>query len=194
MSMVHPCRHQGPRRCRPPSHGAGLLEALVVLAVSLILGAQAIPAMQLQLSLWRLEAASADVGRLLRLARQQMAARRAPLRLDVGIDEGSGACLLLHDGPAQACRGCGAPATCSAGARLLARSGPLPLGVSLHATASSLLWHPAAGTVTPTATFRLGLLGKADSTVGIEVQHVVNLLGRSRSCSNDARVRFHAPC
>lgn len=193
MRKVHYWRHQGPRRCRPPCHGAGLLEALVVLAVSLILGAQAIPAMQVQLSLWRLEAASADVGRLLRLARQQMATRRAPLRLDVGADE-FGACLLLHNGPAQACRGCGAQAACSAGSRLLARSSPMPMGVRLQASASSLLWHPAAGTVTPTATYRLGLVGPPGAAAGIEVQHVVNLLGRARSCSHDVRVRFHAPC
>lgn len=183
-------------RCSPGVSmvGIGLLETLIALAVGAVMASQALPALREQLDLWRLESASADVGRMLRLARQQSAVRRSALRLEVDATSGTGACLLLHSGGPMACRGCTGPAVCNPNAQLLARSAPTPAGLSLQATSTSLLWSPASGTVTPTGTFRLWLTSPRTGLTPPEVLHVVNLLGRARSCSNDARVRFHVAC
>ena len=126
--------------------GMGLLESLIVLALAMVLAAQALPPLRQQLQLWRLEAASAEVGRMLRAARHQAAAARVALRVEVDSVSGPSSCLLLHTGAAQACRGCSGPAVCGPSAQLVARSQPMPPGVSLQASSSSLLWHPTSGT------------------------------------------------
>lgn len=173
------------------SWGHGLPEALAVSALAVLLAAQGIPALTHQWRLWRLESASLHVADILRAAREQSSGRGQALRLE--LDPGSGdsgsACLLLHDGAAGACTGCSGEPLCRGGAVALARTSPLPPGIMLRSSSASLLWHPAAGTVTPTATLRVSL---ADGRT--EAQHVVNLLGRVRSCAQGEPLRGHEAC
>ena len=174
--------------------GFGLLESLAVLALAAVVAGLAAPNLQAQLHAWRLEAASGEVARMIRLARQQSATRRLPLRLDADLQSMPRGCLLLHTGAAGACVGCVGAVSCTGDARLIARSSPWPAGVQLQASAASLLWHPASGTVSPTGTYRLRLASPGAGWAGTEVQQVVNILGRVRSCSTDHRIRGHVAC
>ena len=54
---------------------------------------------------------------------------------------------------------------------------PAAHSVQLSSNVGSMLFHPVRGTVSPTGTLRL--IGPR----GIEIRHVVNMMGRTRSCS-----------
>jgi type IV fimbrial biogenesis protein FimT len=60
--------------------------------------------------------------------------------------------------------------------------------VAVHANVASVLFDPLHGTSTPTGTLRLVGSG------GREVQHVVNVMGRVRSCSPLGAVPGYRPC
>lgn len=169
--------------------GHGLLEMATVLALVTLITTQAVPALHHQWQRWRLEAASAEVSDILRRAREQSALKGRMLRLELDRSAAGSTCLVLHDGAAGACRGCEGPPICQPGAAMMARTPPVPAGLTLQSSAASLLWHPAAGTVTPTATVRLKW-----AQAGVEVQHVVNILGRVRSCAQGERLRDHEVC
>lgn len=177
---------------RVHSSGLAMLEFLVVTALALTLAAQALPQLRRSLLVWRLESASAELGHILRQTRQHAFHHGQVVRLEAHGSGTPSACLLLHDGPAGACQGCTGPIHCTPGTQGLARSATWPPGITLHASPLSQLWHPGAGTVTPTGTYRLVI--EVGGAPGGEVRHVVNLLGRIRACSTDVRLRAHAPC
>jgi type IV fimbrial biogenesis protein FimT len=60
--------------------------------------------------------------------------------------------------------------------------------VALSSSSASMLFDAERGTVTPTGTLRLRL---AD---GRAVHHVVNIMGRVRTCSPAGRVAGHPAC
>jgi type IV fimbrial biogenesis protein FimT len=60
--------------------------------------------------------------------------------------------------------------------------------VGVAVNSASMLWHPTRGTVTPTGTLRLSLPD------GRAVHHVVNIMGRARTCSPQGAVPGHSVC
>jgi type IV fimbrial biogenesis protein FimT len=105
-------------------------------------------------------------------------ARNQPVRLSF-FNSAEGSCYVVHTGLSTQCS-CAAsgPATCNGGAleiktvQFAARD-----RIGLQANTSSLLFDPLHGTSSPTATLRVqGMNGRA-------VHHVVNVMGRVRSCS-----------
>lgn len=126
----------------------------------------------------------------LQWARSEAVSRNQGVRLDVMRTPSGQACWLVHTGAQGACA-CAddGPASCDAGAEAL-RTVVLPRrdGVSLQSTSRSVLFHPLRGTVTPTTTVRL------DGAQGDSLQHVVNIMGRVRSCVPQGRVGGYAPC
>jgi type IV fimbrial biogenesis protein FimT len=101
-----------------------------------------------------------------------------------------GSCYVLHTGAVAQCMcGAAAPAQCS-GDALQIKTVVLPVGekVSLQANVVSILFDPLHGTSTPSATLRLvGTQGRA-------VHHVVNVMGRVRSCSPSQSMPGYRPC
>ena len=164
----------------PRSSGVALLELLVASALAAALSASAWVQLADWLGMRRLQAASADWVRVLMLARQWSFELQQPVRLDLAASpQLPQACLLAHTGQRGDCSGCSGPVACRAGVRLLARTAPLPTGVSASANISSQLWSPGSRSVSPTGTLRLHL------SDGRTVHHVVNLAGRLRRCSPD---------
>lgn len=179
----------------PRFAGLGLIECLLVLALVMIAAAMAAPQLSEIIRLRQLESASWSVGNLLRHARLHLRQEQVPLRLDIHGNGSAQACLHLHTGRAGDCEGC-VQASCRNGARLIARTPPLPRDIALKASTDSALWHPAGGTVTPTLTVRLQLNSESADPASPprEALHVVNILGRVRSCSSAALVSGHPPC
>jgi type IV fimbrial biogenesis protein FimT len=101
-----------------------------------------------------------------------------------------GSCYVLHTGAADLCT-CQpvGPAQCVGGAQEI-RTVVLPDAdrVRLQANVGSMLFDPLHGTSTPTGTLRvLGTGARA-------VHHIVNIMGRVRSCSPQAAMPGYRAC
>lgn len=123
-------------------------------------------------------------------ARREAVSRNASVRLSVMRTSAGEACWVLHTGDAGACQ-------CEAEGRSSCDEGAQPLrttviaardGVALASTSPSVLFHPLRGTTTPTTTLRL------DAANGDSLQHVVNIMGRVRSCVPQGHVGGYTPC
>ena len=175
------------RNCR--QRGISLIEACVVLSVTAIVAAIAAPALKEVLDRRRLEGAAAQLVTDIHFARSESVARNQPLRLSVHAIA-AGSCYVIHSGGAGQCR-CEAagPARCGDGAREI-RSVALASadGVGLQTNVGSILFDPLHGTSSPTGTLRL--LGAGNRAV----HHVVNVMGRVRSCSPQALMPGYPAC
>ena len=176
-----------PHHPRRRQLGASLVEAMIVLAIIGLLLGSVLPGWADARDRRSLEAASAQLATDLRLTRSLAVAQGSPVRRSVPAAQ---ACYVVHTGPARACS-CDATgaATCRDDAQAL-RVATLPGSgrIALSSSSASMLFDADRGTVTPTGTLRLRL---AD---GRAVHHVVNIMGRIRSCSPAGRVAGHPPC
>lgn len=167
--------------------GASLVEASIVLAITSTLVGSVLPGWQDARDRRSLEAASAQLATDLRLARSLAVAQGQSVRLAVVA---ASACYVVHTGPA---RGCSCDhtgrATCSSDAAAL-RVAVLPGDgrIGLSASSVSMLFDADRGTVTPTGTLRL----RAED--GRAVHHIVNIMGRVRTCSPEGQVVGHPVC
>lgn len=171
------------------SGGFTLIEACTVAAIVAVVAVRAVPGLQSVLDARRLESAATQLGADLQLVRMEAIARNVPLRLTF-FSTASGSCYLLHTGNAADCR-CDdrGTAQCQNAAQAIKTTVvPSADHVTLGSNAKSLLFDPLHGTSTPTATLR------AFGAQGQEVRHVVNVLGRLRSCSPAAKVPGYSAC
>jgi type IV fimbrial biogenesis protein FimT len=172
-----------PRRQR----GASLVEAGIVLAITATLASSVLAGWQPARERRALEGSSAQLVTDLQLARSHAVAHGLPVRLRVNAAE---SCYVLHTGPAAACN-CSAQGTASCGGggtvlRVASLAGPVPL--QLSSSSNSMLFDSDRGTVSPTGTVRVhGVDGRA-------VHHVVNIMGRVRTCSPGGAVAGHPRC
>lgn len=178
-------------RARPP-HGVTLVEACVVLALTAIIAGVAMPSLRETIDARRLQGAATQLATDLHFVRGAAVARNEPLRVSFEADA-DGACYVIHSGPAGACPCSALPAAagaaCSGEATALKRVQlPLAERVGLDSNVASLSFDPVLGTSTPTGTVRL--LGTRDRAI----HHVVNIMGRVRSCSPRGRVPGYRAC
>lgn len=172
-----------------PSRGHSLLEMLVVVAVVLLLCASVLTNWRQQLAQQAVEATAALLETDLRYARAMALAREASVRVEVQRRDDGSTCYLMHNGPAGSCR-ClaGGVASCTAGVHSLrVAEQPARSGVQVVHSGRALTFDPSKGTVSPTATL---VVRGAD---GRSIHQIVNLMGRTRSCSPD-RLGGLRPC
>jgi len=158
--------------------GVTLVEACIVMAVIAILAGTAAPGMQDLIDTRRLDGAATLFATDIQFVRTEAVARNTPVRLSFHATT-EGSCYVVHTGNAAQCD-CSAPgpAQCT-GDAVQIKTVRVPAGdhVSLQSNAVSMLADPLHGTVTPTGTVRvMGANGRA-------VHHIVNVMGRVRSCS-----------
>lgn len=168
--------------------GFTLIEACIAIAVVAIGATTAVPGFQDFVARRRLEGVAAQLATDLQTVRTETVARNAPLRVSFHADAG-GSCWLVHTGAKAQCS-CtsGAAPACGADAQLV-RAVQLPAEqrVAVAASAGSLVFDPLHGTTTPTATVRVtGVPGA--------IHHVVNVMGRVRSCSPEGRIPGYRIC
>ena len=174
---------------RNSQRGLTLIEVCATLAIASILAGTAAPSFKDIKQRRTLEGVSTELATDLQYVRSEAVARNQSVRLTVQQFAG-GACYVIHTGSSTACQ-CAADGTvaCAAGAQAL-KTVVLPneRRVDLASNSVSMLWHPDRGTVTPTGTLRLSLPdGKA-------IHHVVNILGRARTCSPQGQVSGQKVC
>lgn len=161
--------------------GLTFIELAITLAVMAIVAATAVPGLADFIDARRLDA---DV----QFVRSEAIARNRTVRLSVHADAAR-SCWVIHTGPAADCVcGSGGTAVCS-GDAVHIRSVVLGLAahVGVQGNVASIVFAPLHGTSTPTGTLRL-----VDSR-GRAVHHIVNVMGRVRSCSPGAAVAgWHA--
>jgi type IV fimbrial biogenesis protein FimT len=169
--------------------GITLVEACVTLAVATIVATSAAPSMQQLLDARRFDGIASQLASDLQLTRVSAVARNQRLRFSLQAGA-AGSCYVIHTGSADACR-CGAsgPTMCSPGANEI-RTVRLPAAdrVQVQANVASILFDPVHGTSTPTGTVRvIGANGR-------ELRHVVNVMGRVRTCSPQGSVGGYRAC
>ena len=183
MATTHAARDTGKRR----QHGLTLLELAIVVAITAIVAATAAPSFTALIDARRLDSAATRLAADIQLARSEAIARNQPLRLSLFTGAGA-SCWIVHSGAPADCR-CSADAGAVCGARIV-KAVVLANNerVSVAGNVASIVFDPLHGTSTPTGTLRLvGARGSA-------VHHVVNVVGRVRSCSPEGAAPGYSPC
>jgi type IV fimbrial biogenesis protein FimT len=184
MTTKHATEERGQRRQR----GLSLLEVAIVVAILAIVGATAVPSFTALVDARRLDGAATRLAADVQFVRGEAIARNRTLRLSIraGADA---TCWIVHTGSADDCSCAAAGAVCG-GDALAIKSVVLPSAerVDVAGNVASIVFDPLHGTSTPTGTLRL-----TDGR-GRSVQHVVNVLGRVRSCSPAGAVAGYPSC
>jgi type IV fimbrial biogenesis protein FimT len=183
-------QHAGPRS----AGGFTLIELMVCVALCAVLALTAAPSLQRWTEARRLEGVANELAADLRLARSEAISRNQNVRIGFrAVDTPSIApsnCYVVYVGAIDACR-CTLQGLAACGADALAiRSVALPAEdrLSLQANVATMSFDAQHGTSTPAATLRLA------SASGLAIQHVVNVLGRVRSCSPLGAVPGYRAC
>lgn len=174
---------------RRSQRGLTLIETAVVASVMAVAAMATAPGMQRLLDTRRLDGFATQLAADLQLARQEAIVRNQPVRLSWHAAAG---CYVVHTGAAAQCRcdtGSDGPAVCSApAASLRTVRWNADERVAIQSNTASILFDPQHGTASPTATLRVsGADGRA-------IHHVVNVMGRGRSCAGLGSVPGYRAC
>ena len=194
-SLQHTPRHRpliGPHpdvptaasRHRPRSRGVTLVEVVVTLAILAVLACGAAPSFHGLIERQRLAGLAAQLASDVQFARSESVLRNEPLRLSF-YSAAWGGCYVVHSGTRNqcSCNAASSNANCIAGAvPIKTLVVPASDGRSVQANVPSILFDPLHGTSTPTGTLRV-----VSPTVG-SIHHIVNVLGRVRTCSPDGSI------
>jgi len=169
--------------------GVTLIEVCVVCSITATLVGTALPSFTATIERRMLEGHAAELAGDVQYLRSQVVASNRTLRISFRSDA-NGSCYVIHSGAAGSCS-CNAdgPAQCAAGAEPF-KSVALPASgsVRLQSNVSSMVFDPVLGTSTPAGTLRL-----IDSH-GRAIHHVVNIMGRLRSCSPGGAIPGYKAC
>lgn len=170
--------------------GITLVEALVVMAIATLTVSAAAPSFAGFIERQRLGGVSAQLVTDLQFARTEAVLRNQPVRWSLYPLPGGGSCYLLHTGSHAQCN-CplAGPATCSGDATPL-KTVPWTTAdlLRLDANVRSIAFDPLHGTASPTGSLRV-----TDAS-GHTIQHVVNIMGRVRSCGLRGPMAGYAAC
>lgn len=169
--------------------GLTLIEGCVTLAIVSILAGTALPSFKDMNKKVLLDGSAGEIVTDIQFARSEAVARQQGVRVSFHA-AGGASCLVIHTGATADC-GCDASgvAQCTGPAVLLKSSFvAAQSGMAVTANVASMRFDPVHGTVTPTGTVTVAGAG------GPTVQHVVNILGRVRSCSPNASAKGYRAC
>jgi type IV fimbrial biogenesis protein FimT len=182
-------KHDDTARRPRAERGLTLIELAAVIAITAIVAAVALPDFSALITMRRLQGAAGSLAADLQFARTEAIARNRSLRLTVRA-HGDASCWIVHTGAAGDCDCAGAPVVACAPGATAIRSVVLPAAdrVAVAANVGSIVFDPLHGTSSPTGTLRL-----VDGR-GRAVHHVVNVVGRVRSCSPAGTVAGYPFC
>lgn len=160
--------------------GFTLVEAAVTLTILAVLACGAAPSFRGLIERQRLAGLAAQVATDVQFARSESILRNEALRLSF-YSAPWGTCYVVHSGARNQC-------SCAAEAEAICVGDavqvktvlvPTSTGTSVRANVSSILFDPLHGTSTPTGTLKV-----VSPTAGA-IHHIVNVLGRVRTCTPD---------
>ena len=167
--------------------GLTLVEAAVAASVIAVAAAATAPGLGALWDARRMAGFAAQLASDLQLARQEAIVRNQGVRFSLNA---TSACYVVHTGSVGQCSCAGdAPAVCIGGAtqiRTVRWSAADRLALSSNS--ASLLFDPQHGTASPAATVRV------IAADGRAVHHIVNLMGRVRSCAGAGSVPGYRAC
>lgn len=179
------------KRSRPHARqlGVTLIEVCATLAIISILVGTAAPSFQEVMQRRALDGAAAELASDLHFARSEAVARQEGVRFAVQ-PAGGGSCVLIHTGANGDCQCAGdGSAQCSNGASLVKTTFyPSTSRVSVAANVSAIRFEPHNGIATPAGTVTV------TTPSGHALRHVVNIMGRVRTCSPGATSMSAKPC
>ncbi len=189
---MSPKRTSCPHRNTPlqrRSRGFSMIELLSVASIAITaVGASVGSAKTLMLT-QRLQGMATEVESSVQLARSHAISQGQTVYLAIQQQDGA-ACVLTHTGERGACT-CQAngAAICQGEAELLQHSRlDTSTGVRVQTNASTMAFSALRGMVTPTATIRL-----IDSQ-GRALHQIVNVMGRTRTCSPQPAIAGYKAC
>ena len=159
--------------------GFTLIETSATVSILATLAALAMPGFEQLLQRRHVEGTAAELAADLQFLRSEAVARNRPLRASFMALAGGASCYVLHSGRSADCS-CTASGACSNDAEVI-KTVVLPAQgrAQVQSNVSTIVYDPAYGTSTPAATLRV--IGRD----GHAIHHVVNIMGRVRSCSPD---------
>ena len=169
--------------------GVTLIEACIVMAVAATLVGTGVPSFKSMLERRTLEGRAGELSTDLQFLRSEAVSRNHAMRISFGSDAG-GSCYVLHSGSSGDCR-CSSAGTaqCTEDAIAVKAVGlPQSSGVRLQSNVATMLFDPLHGTASPTGTLRL--IDRSDRAI----HHVVNIMGRVRSCSPGGVMTTYKAC
>ena len=169
--------------------GLTLIEICVTLAIVGILAGTALPSFRETNKKVVFDGSVGELVTDVHLARSEAAAKQQGVRISFH-SVATGSCALVHTGSTADCA-CDSAGTahCTHAATLIKSSFyPASRGVSVAANVASIRIDPTHGMATPAGTVRI----TADN--GAAVNHVVNIMGRVRSCSPNGAVKGYKVC
>ncbi len=170
--------------------GVSLVEIMIVVSVMVITMRLAVPSFQEFQERRRLEGYATEMITDIQYVRSEAVTRNKGMRISFGTDTG-GTCYLLHTGDAGDCScSSGGSAQCSDPSNSTLKSVGVAAsqGVRLQANVASMLFDPIRGTVTPTGSVNL------ITNSGKTIRQVVNITGRTRTCSPQGSVSGYTVC
>lgn len=171
-------------------HGMTLIELIVVIGILGVLASLAIPSFKGFQERYRLEGYAMALVTDIHYVRSEAVAQNRGLRISFGADVG-GTCYLIHSGNATNCT-CSSDgsAQCSDTTQSIQKSVGLAadLGVRLQSNVTSILFDPSRGTSTPAGS--INVIGHN----GNSIRQVVNIMGRTRTCSPEGTVSGYKVC
>lgn len=173
----------------PSQRGISLIEVCVVMALAALILTIAVPGFGALIERQRLQGSAAQLAADLQWLRSEALVRNEALRFSLHTTT-RGSCTVVHTGSRSDCRCTDAgPAVCDGDAAALKTSHWLSAErISVQANVTSMLFDPTQGTTSPTGSVRI-----TDSR-GRGITHVVNIMGRVRSCSPSAAVPGYRAC
>ena len=161
------------------ARGVTLVECCIAVGIVGVLASQAVPSLDTWTDQQRLTGRANEVAQDIYLMKSTAVMKNQALRLRVYTDD-SGSCYVLQAGDDAACSCTGSGAlNCPDPTRPPLRSAHFPAtdGVTLSSNVKTLTVDSRLGTFSPGATLKIG------TTEGREIRHIVNIMGRVRSCS-----------
>lgn len=138
----------------------------------------------------RAKSVAAELSTDLQFARTEAVSRRQGVRVTFAPAAAMNSCYVVHTGPTSSCD-CSRPepATCN-GAAILIKRVQVHSGIRafIPSNARSIQFDGTLGTVTPTASITVAT---AD---GRSLRHVVNVIGRVRTCSPEGTFSGYRRC